>query len=169
MSSMSATHWTVMDSPVGEILLESDGEALTVVSMGPYRRPAGEPDDGSTKVLVEARRQLDAYFAGELTEFDLPLNPAGTPFQRSVWEQLARIPYASTTSYGAIAAAIGRPTAARAVGMANGRNPIGIIVPCHRVIGSGGALIGYAGGLDRKRTLLAMEAGRASRPAAEAP
>jgi methylated-DNA-[protein]-cysteine S-methyltransferase len=110
-------------------------------------------------LLTEARRQLAGYFAGARREFDLPLAPAGTDFQLRVWEQLRRIPYGTTVSYGDIAARLGMPAgASRAVGLANGANPIAIIVPCHRVIGSDGTLVGYGGGLHRKRYLLGLEA-----------
>jgi methylated-DNA-[protein]-cysteine S-methyltransferase len=105
------------------------------------------------------RRQLDAYFAGRLRVFELPLAPQGTEFQRTVWDALLRIPYGETTSYGALARSLGKPEASRAVGLANGRNPIPIVIPCHRVIGSGGSLTGYGGGLDLKRRLLALERG----------
>jgi methylated-DNA-[protein]-cysteine S-methyltransferase len=108
--------------------------------------------------FVEAKRQLDEYFAGERTTFDLPLNPAGTPFQQVVWEALRAIPYGEVFSYGEIAEQIGKPGAARAVGLANGRNPISVIVPCHRVIGASGSLTGYGGGLERKQLLLDLEA-----------
>lgn len=104
-------------------------------------------------------RQLTAYFAGELTSFDLPVRLEGTEFQRSVWEQLVRIPYGQTWSYGELAAKLGKPNASRAVGLANGKNPVGIIVPCHRVIGSSGSMTGYGGGIDRKVRLLAFESG----------
>jgi len=141
----------VLDSPVGPITLTSDGSALT----GLYMQPGST--DGRCAVLDAAAEQLDAYFAGSLTGFDVPLAMAGTPFQRSVWAALQQIPFGQTTSYRELALRIGRPTAYRAVGLANGRNPISIIIPCHRVIGSDGSLIGYGGGLDRKRWLLAHE------------
>jgi methylated-DNA-[protein]-cysteine S-methyltransferase len=108
-------------------------------------------------VLREAEAQLGAYFDGELTEFDLPLAPHGTGFQLRVWDALMRIPYGTTTTYGAVAEAVGRPDAVRAVGACNGQNPIAVIVPCHRVIGADGSLVGYGGGLDRKRLLLELE------------
>ncbi len=154
------TYFTTMTSPVGELLLTSNGDALTAVyfedpKYGPTSTDGWIRDDS---VLAEARQQLEEYFRGERTEFDLALAPKGTDFQRSVWRALTEIPYAATTSYGAIAARIGKPSASRAVGAANGRNPISIIVPCHRVIGSGGDLTGYGGGLDRKRWLLDHEA-----------
>ena len=103
------------------------------------------------------RRQLAEYFAGERTAFELPLAPAGTPFQRGVWDALLAIPYGETRSYGELAAAVGKPGAARAVGRANHDNPIGVVIPCHRVIGAGGSLTGYAGGVERKRYLLELE------------
>lgn len=109
-------------------------------------------------LLLDAADQLRAYFAGELREFDLPLAPRGTPFQLSVWDAVSAIPYGSTATYAEIAAAIGHPSACRAVGAANGRNPLPLIVPCHRVIGAAGALTGYGGGLERKRSLLDLEA-----------
>ena len=113
-----------------------------------------EPDAEPFPLL---RRQLGEYFAGERTAFELPLAPAGTPFQRIVWDALLAIPYGETRSYGELAAAVGKPGAARAVGRANHDNPIGVVIPCHRVIGAGGSLTGYAGGLDRKRYLLELE------------
>ena len=109
-------------------------------------------------LLLETADQLRAYFAGALREFDLPLAPDGTAFQGDVWHAVAAVPYGSTASYAEIAAAVGRPAACRAVGAANGRNPLPVIVPCHRVIGSTGGLTGYGGGLDRKRSLLDLEA-----------
>jgi len=109
-------------------------------------------------LLLDAADQLRAYFAGKLREFDLPLAPRGTPFQLSVWDAVSAIPYGSTATYAEIAAAVGRPSACRAVGAANGRNPLPVIVPCHRVIGAAGALTGYGGGLERKRFLLDLEA-----------
>lgn len=111
-----------------------------------------------TELLANAELELKAYLAGELSDFDLPLAQQGTPFQRAVWEYLRSIPYGQSASYGQIARALGRPSAARAVGLAVGRNPWALIVPCHRVIGSNGDLTGYAGGLERKRWLLALEA-----------
>ena len=109
-------------------------------------------------LLLEAADQLRAYFAGELRDFDLPLAPGGTAFQRDVWDAVSAVPYGRTASYAEIAAAVGRPAACRAVGAANGRNPLPVIVPCHRIIGSAGGLTGYGGGLDRKRSLLDLEA-----------
>jgi methylated-DNA-[protein]-cysteine S-methyltransferase len=153
-------HWHTIDSPIGELLLVSDGRALTRLEMGPRELPA----DGvrNPDALRGAEEQLEAYFAGELTEFDLPLAPRGTAFQRSVWAALLDIPYGETASYGEVAAAVGRPDSVRAVGATNGRNPIAVIVPCHRVIGADGTLVGYGGGLPRKRLLLELEAQHAS-------
>jgi len=117
----------------------------------------GVPGDPGEQPFAAAASQLKSYFAGQLTEFDLPLAPAGTEFQRRVWAGLRTIPYGETVSYGELARQLGSPSASRAVGLANGRNPIAIVVPCHRVIGSDGSLTGYGGGLDRKRFLLALE------------
>lgn len=159
---------TRIASPVGPLTLVAGAGGLAAILWPqddparvrlPPRRPA--PDD---PVLAEAARQLAAYFAGERTQFDLPLNPAGTAFQRTVWAALRTIPHGETRSYGALAAAIGRPGAARAVGAANARNPISIVVPCHRVIGAAGALTGFAGGLATKAALLALERGRPVSP-----
>ncbi len=151
---------TVVASPVGPLTLLAVAGALTGLYMADQRhRPQptefGAADD---EVFTEATAQLDAYFAGRLTRFDLPLAPQGTPWQQQVWTALRAIPYASTTSYGALAADVGSPGAARAVGLANGRNPLGIVVPCHRVIGATGALTGYGGGMARKQWLLSHEA-----------
>ncbi|MEV5238610.1 methylated-DNA--[protein]-cysteine S-methyltransferase [Streptomyces cinnamoneus] len=158
---MSRVH-TVIDSPYGELtLVAADGVLCGLYMTGQRHRPPeesfGERDDEGP--FPEAARQLAAYFAGDTTRFDLPLRLDGTPFQRRVWEALRQIPYGQTLSYGELAARIGSPGASRAVGLANGKNPIGIIVPCHRVIGSTGSLTGYGGGLDRKRRLLAFERG----------
>lgn len=154
------TH-TVVDSPVGPLTLVADDGALCGLYMDLQRhRPPqevfGEPDPSPFGEVVA---QLAAYFAGDLKEFDLPMAMAGTPFQRSVWAGLLEIPYGETTSYGELAQRLGNPNASRAVGLANGKNPIGIIVPCHRVVGSTGSLTGYGGGIERKRQLLAFERG----------
>ncbi|QKW11263.1 methylated-DNA--[protein]-cysteine S-methyltransferase [Streptomyces sp. NA04227] len=122
----------------------------------PPQESFGHPDP---EPFTEALAQLEAYFAGELKEFDLELALAGTEFQQSVWRELTRIPYGETRTYGQLAAALGKPNASRAVGLANGKNPVGIIVPCHRVIGADGSLTGYGGGLERKRGLLDFERG----------
>ncbi|MFC7327965.1 methylated-DNA--[protein]-cysteine S-methyltransferase [Marinactinospora rubrisoli] len=154
--------YTLEPSPVGELLLTGDGAALTGLYMRPEKGWAPPPPDWrrDDALFAETRRQLAAYFAGELREFSLPLAPSGTPFQLRVWRALTTIPYGRTTSYGEIATRLGRPTASRAVGMANGRNPISIIVPCHRVIGANGSLTGYGGGLPRKERLLRLERSR---------
>jgi methylated-DNA-[protein]-cysteine S-methyltransferase len=149
--------YDTIESPLGELLLVGDGRALTGVHMDGAPAADWERDHAA---LREAADQLRAYFAGELREFDLPLAPHGTPFQQVVWAALREIPYGETITYAELAAAVGRAGAARAVGAANGRNPISIVVPCHRVIGTGGALTGYGGGLRRKRLLLDLEAGR---------
>ena len=152
--------YTTMDSPIGELLLLGDDAGLRGLLM--ERREGGHAIDAAWRRDNEAfgpvREQLDAYFAGDLRDFDLRLAPEGTPFQQSVWAALREIPFGETTSYGALAAGLGHPGAARAVGLANGRNPIAVIVPCHRVIGASGALTGFGGGLERKRTLLDHEA-----------
>ncbi len=168
--------WTSIDSPLGPLLLVSDGDALTAVEYSGHQVPSPSPRSSASVAAARARdrapgerrdddpllrevaRQLRAYFARELKEFDLPLRPAGTPFQLRVWEQLRGIGYGETVSYGEIARRLRMTAAAsRAVGLANGRNPIPIVVPCHRVVGANGTLTGYAGGIDRKQTLLALE------------
>jgi methylated-DNA-[protein]-cysteine S-methyltransferase len=158
--------WTVIASPIGDLrLVEHDG-AITAIEFSPFqdgasraaaRAPLGERSDDHP-VLAECARQLRAYFAGDLTDFDLPLAPDGTPFQRRVWAELLAIGFGKTATYGEIAHRLGMTNAAsRAVGLANGRNPIPIVIPCHRVIGANGTLTGYAGGLDRKQLLLDLE------------
>ena len=154
--------WTVLPSPIGDLrIIERDAQ-ISAIEFSPFRPPAdGRPlgaEDGAHPVLVEAVRQLRAYFAGDLTEFDVPLAPRGTDFQQRVWTQLSTIGYGQTASYGEIAGRLGMTNAAsRAVGLANGRNPIPIVIPCHRVIGANGTLTGYAGGIQRKQTLLELE------------
>ncbi|MEU2261940.1 methylated-DNA--[protein]-cysteine S-methyltransferase [Streptomyces sp. NPDC019645] len=157
---MSRTH-TVTDSPYGPLTLVATDSVLSGLYMTEQRHRPGEETfgDPDPRPFREVISQLDAYFAGHLKEFDLPLHLAGTPFQRTVWEQLLLIPYGETRTYGELAGALGNAGASRAVGLANGRNPIGIIVPCHRVIGASGGLTGYGGGLDRKQRLLAFERG----------
>lgn len=155
---------TVIDSPYGPLTLvaDEDGVLCGLYMTDQRHRPPEETfGDREDTPFAEAQDQLAAYFAGELKEFTLEVRLEGTAFQRSVWDQLRRIPYGETRSYGELAAALGKPAASRAVGLANGRNPVGIIVPCHRVIGSGGALTGYGGGLDRKQRLLDFERGTA--------
>jgi methylated-DNA-[protein]-cysteine S-methyltransferase len=155
----------VHESPVGPLTLMSDGAALTRLAFemeGRLVRGAETAEKGGDRILDAARRQLDLYFAGKLKAFDVPVEPEGTAFQKRVWRALRDIPFAKTCSYGDIARAIAAPKAMRAVGAANGQNPIAIIVPCHRVIGADGSLTGFGGGLDRKRFLLALEQGQAS-------
>jgi len=154
---------TILDSPVGPLLLASDGTALTHLLFEREDAPAAADRAAFAAgrrdaVLDRACAQLQEYFAGRRRTFDLPLAPTGTAFQRAVWRALEDIPYGRTESYGTLADRVGRPRAVRAVGAANGRNPISIIVPCHRVIGADGSLTGYGGGLDAKRFLLALEA-----------
>jgi methylated-DNA-[protein]-cysteine S-methyltransferase len=154
-----SSYFSFVASPIGELLLVSNGHALTGVSMEPPGGWSGQPRPGprDDALLRPAREQLRAYFAGELLDFDLHLAAAGTPFQQRVWRALRAIPYGDTASYADVAREIGNPTATRAVGAANGRNPIAIIVPCHRVIGKDGSLTGYGGGLARKQWLLRHE------------
>lgn len=161
-SDAPRTHTVLDGTPVGPLTLVAAGEALAGLYMTDQRhRPPqetfGAPADPDDPPFAVAIAQLRAYFRGELTTFDLPLALRGTPFQRRVWAALGTIPYGETLSYGQLAERLGVPTAARAVGLANGRNPVGIIVPCHRVVGANGSLTGYGGGLDRKRRLLAFE------------
>jgi methylated-DNA-[protein]-cysteine S-methyltransferase len=152
-------HTTVYESPVGPLILTRTDEGLTGLAFAHRYRAngadAGAPNDDAD--FADVRVQLDEYFAGEREDFDLPLAPHGTPWQLRVWNALLELPYGQTTSYGAIAASLGEPGAARAVGLANGQNPIAIIVPCHRVIGASGSLTGYGGGLERKEQLLRLE------------
>ena len=161
---MSALFYTqINDSPVGPLLLAGDSEALHVLSFGCGSRPREIGADWipDTKgVLKGVRRELDDYFAGKLKTFTTKLAFNGTPFQNAVWKQLTRIPYGETISYMELANRIENPKAVRAVGMANGANPIAIIVPCHRVIGSNGSLTGFGGGLPTKRALLELEKGQ---------
>lgn len=156
MTIYFATH----ESPIGKLLLVSHGDALSGLYMpdhkyGPRIGVEWRPDD---RLFGPAKTQLDAYFAGELHRFELPLAPCGTAFQSAVWQALNAIPFGRTESYGALAARLGKPKASRAVGLANGHNPISIIVPCHRVVGANGSLTGYGGGIERKRWLLTHEA-----------
>jgi methylated-DNA-[protein]-cysteine S-methyltransferase len=153
--------YTYFDSPIGAFVLVRDDVGLTGLYLPNGRHPVTvapewERDDAA---FDDVRTQLEEYFDGRRREFDLQLHPIGTPFQLRVWSALLEIPYGETASYGKTAAEIGAPTASRAVGLANGQNPIPIIVPCHRVIGANGSLTGYGGGLDAKRWLLAHEAG----------
>jgi methylated-DNA-[protein]-cysteine S-methyltransferase len=152
--------FTYFESPIGRLLLTSDGNALTGLYMEPSRKAQctdGWIEDFSVAPLSATMRQLTEYFEGARREFDLPLRLQGTAFQRRVWRQLTEIPYGQTWSYGQLAKRIDKPSASRAVGLANGRNPISILVPCHRVIGADGSLTGYGGGVERKRWLLCHE------------
>ena len=153
--------YTFMDSPVGRLLLAGDEHGLWLLSFAGKDRPVAPADcwEPSDAVFVEARRQLSAYFGGELRRFTVPVHLVGTEFQLACWNTLPSIPYGSTWSYGELARRIGRPAAVRAVGGANHANPAAIIIPCHRVIGSNGKLVGYGGGLPIKNKLLALERG----------
>ena len=156
MHTFHATH----DSPVGPLLLAADDDGLRVIEFFESRHRIKRDDDwheGDHEVLRETRRQLDEYFRGERRQFALPLAPRGTSFQREVWQTLATIPYGGTISYAQLATQVGRPKAMRAVGAANGRNPLPIVLPCHRVIGADGSLTGFGGGLPTKQFLLALE------------
>jgi methylated-DNA-[protein]-cysteine S-methyltransferase len=154
-----ALQYTTCDSPLGELLLLGDDRALHGLYMqdGPRPKMVAPTWERAAAPFARALEQLGEYFAGERLCFELPLLMSGTPFERRVWEALREIPYGSTVSYGELAHRIGRPSAPRAVGLANGRNPISVIVPCHRVVGANGSLTGYGGGLQRKRMLLALE------------
>jgi len=156
---MTETRCRTVDSPVGPLALAGRGDVLTHLWMDGQTHPPSDRHRWrhDPRAFGDVVEQLDAYFASELSVFAVDLSLDGTDFQRRVWLALLEIPYAETRSYGQLAARIGRPGAARAVGLANGHNPIGIIVPCHRVIGAGGALVGYGGGLARKRALLQLE------------
>lgn len=156
-------HLVMESTPVGRLVLVARGPALIGVWMEDQRHHPGvlaygEPAPADDEVLTAAATQLEEYFAGRRTEFDLPLAPEGTEFQQRVWAELLRIPYGETSTYGELARRLGHPNGSRAVGLANGRNPLGIVVPCHRVVGAGGDLTGYGGGLPRKRLLLDLEA-----------
>lgn len=158
---MTTLHYRTMDSPVGLLTLAGrDGKLMHLRMVDQTYEPSREGWDADDTAFSDAVDQLSAYFAGDRTEFDLELDMVGTQFQRRVWEALQTIPYGETCSYGEIARQIGSPSASRAVGLANGHNPMGIIVPCHRVIGANGSLTGYGGGLDRKRALLELEKSR---------
>ncbi len=153
--------YTSIDSPVGPLLLAASDGGLHVIGFNESRHPARRSQDWSQRahrLLERAREQLDEYFTGRRFEFDLPLAPRGTVFQRTVWQALSTIPYGRTVSYRELAERIGRPTATRAVGAANGRNPLPIVLPCHRVIGADGSLTGFGGGLKTKEFLLSLEA-----------
>ncbi|MDE2127902.1 MAG: methylated-DNA--[protein]-cysteine S-methyltransferase [Armatimonadetes bacterium] len=156
------TWFCTLPSPIGELTVTSDGEALTGLYLPQCRYGPANTDgwkrDEAARPFDDVAKQLDAWFAGRLTEFHLNLRPAGTPFQQEVWRCLCSIPYGATATYGEVAGLTGRPSASRAVGLANARNPIALVVPCHRVIGSGGRLTGYGGGLPLKQALIQFEA-----------
>ena len=171
---MNLVHYTHHDSPLGPLLLAASERGLRAVYMQGQRHVSDAPHpswtaiggvpNAAVRVLDDTRRQLDDYFAGVRSDFDVPLDVAGSPFQQAVWTGLRAIPFGATISYGELARRIGAPKAVRAVGLANGRNPVSVVVPCHRVIGTNGAMTGYGGGLERKRFLLALEA-RVAQPA----
>ena len=158
---MNTVYYDFVSTPLGKMLLASDGDALVGVWFEGQRyeprRDSSWVRRGNLPALVRAGAELSEYFAGARTEFTLPLAPAGTAFQREVWSAIAAIPFGETAAYSDLASRIGRPASIRAAGAATGRNPLSIIVPCHRVVGADGTLTGYAGGLDRKRALLALE------------
>jgi methylated-DNA-[protein]-cysteine S-methyltransferase len=159
--------WSQMESPVGQLTLVSDSTSLVALLFEPAQAEMQgqfpRATQGEDWILQAAKVQLEQYFAGRRRDFDLPLAPhGGTVFQRAVWQALTAIPYGTTVSYGAIASAVGKPTASRAVGAANGANPLSIVVPCHRVIGAGGQMTGYGGGVWRKEQLLGLERATAS-------
>ncbi|GAA5181301.1 methylated-DNA--[protein]-cysteine S-methyltransferase [Niveibacterium umoris] len=158
------TCWTQYESPIGPMILARRADGLIgawIVGQAHFDGVQADwREDPADALLGEAVRQLDEWFAGRRQAFDLPRAQVGTPFQRAVWEQIARVGFGETRDYGGVAAALGKPGSARAVGAATGRNPFTIIVPCHRLVARDGALTGYAGGLNRKRALLAFEAGR---------
>jgi methylated-DNA-[protein]-cysteine S-methyltransferase len=156
-------HYRTIESPIGLLTLAGHGSALTNLRMVDQTYEPSRADwSADPEAFNDAVDQLGAYFAGELIDFDIELDLRGTEFQQRVWKALLTIPYGETRSYGEIAEQVGAPGAARAVGLANGHNPIAIVVPCHRVIGASGSLTGYGGGLDRKRSLLELEKKRAS-------
>ncbi|MEO8937641.1 MAG: methylated-DNA--[protein]-cysteine S-methyltransferase [Burkholderiaceae bacterium] len=166
---MNEVAWLRHDSPIGPLLLAATAHGLRALYMAAHRHVADEPaptwipaeraEPAAVAILQRAREQLDAYFAGRRIAFDLPIDVDGSPFQRAVWAGLRTIPFGETISYGELARRIGNAKAVRAVGLANGRNPVSIVVPCHRVIGADGSMTGYGGGIDRKVFLLALEAG----------
>ena len=167
MSTIRCTTWK---SPLGDLLIAASDAGLIGAWFVGQRHFAGAESawktDATNATLREAVRQLQGYFEGHARAFDLPLDPRGTPFQRAIWRAIATVPYGATTTYAALADRAGAAGAARAAGAATGRNPLSIIVPCHRIVGMHGALTGYAGGLDRKRALLALESGAVQRRAA---
>ncbi|MDS1270306.1 methylated-DNA--[protein]-cysteine S-methyltransferase [Lipingzhangella sp. LS1_29] len=150
-------HYRFLDSPVGALLLVGDATALTRIQLGATAQDVAPEWLPAPCGFSSTTEQLVAYFEGKLTRFDLPLAPEGTPFQRRVWRALSTVPYGQTTSYGVLAGRVDPPTGARAVGLANGRNPLPIVLPCHRIVGADGALTGYSGGISIKEWLLRHE------------
>jgi methylated-DNA-[protein]-cysteine S-methyltransferase len=154
-------NYCYLDSPIGKLLIAGDNDTIRQINFaknGKPTKPHADWKESSRGPVAQAARQLREYFAGKRTDFDLPLAPEGTEFQRSVWRRLQEIPYGETISYGELARRVGNPKASRAVGAANGQNPIPIVIPCHRVIGANGKLTGFGGGLPTKEALLALEA-----------
>ena len=153
------TYYSHIDCPLGRLIVQGDGELITGLYLPQHKGWDGPDAAGlqSDVPFIAIRQQLAQYFAGERQQFDVPLKLTGTPFQQRVWQELVRIPFGTTITYAELARRVGKPTASRAVGNANGRNPISILVPCHRVIGGNGKLTGYAGGIDKKESLLAWE------------
>jgi methylated-DNA-[protein]-cysteine S-methyltransferase len=158
--------YAVVPSPIGDLVVWGEGATLSGLSFSDSRKAAvvDQAWERADASFAQVAEELRKYFAGELTHFDVKLAPHGTEFQRRVWDALLQIPYGSTTTYGQLAAELGDPRSTRAVGLANGRNPIAIVIPCHRVIGADGNLTGYGGGMDRKRWLLAHESGALTLP-----
>jgi methylated-DNA-[protein]-cysteine S-methyltransferase len=156
----TSSYYSYIDCPLGRMLVQGDGQFVTGLFMPQHKgwQSPGATWQQSDAPFTAVREQLAEYFAGERQQFDVPIKLVGTPFQQRVWQELERIPFGTTITYAQLAQRVGKPTASRAVGNANGRNPVSIIVPCHRVIGADGSLTGYAGGLDRKRWLLDHEA-----------
>lgn len=150
-------YYAELPTMAGLLRIVEENDAIVQIQFEQEQKTAGDAVLQDTPLLLEAKRQLEEYFAGLRASFSLPLNPQGTAFQKKVWQQLEAIPYGQTRTYGQIAAAVGQPTASRAVGGANHNNPIAIVIPCHRVIGANGKLTGYAGGLDIKEKLLRLE------------
>jgi methylated-DNA-[protein]-cysteine S-methyltransferase len=156
-----SVQYRYLETPIGTLLIAADGDAIRRIEFprnGHAHKPSDDWGESAGGAVEEAARQLNEYFAGTRTEFDLPLAPEGTEFQRTVWRRLQEIPYGETIAYGELARRVGNPKASRAVGAANGANPIPIVIPCHRVIGSNGKLTGFGGGLPVKEALLALEA-----------
>jgi methylated-DNA-[protein]-cysteine S-methyltransferase len=154
-------NYCYVDSPIGKLLIAGDNDVIRQINFaknGEPSRPQADWQESERGPVAQAARQLREYFQGKRTDFDLPLAPEGTEFQRSVWRRLQEIPYGETISYGELARRVGNPKASRAVGAANGQNPIPIVIPCHRVIGANGKLTGFGGGLPTKEALLALEA-----------